>query len=151
MTSRFHGLPRRALVALAALSLAACGSGISLDEPIEGPVWWLTRLNDQPVAPGNEPQRDPQVTFDRSSGRVSGSGGCNRIAGTFTRTGSALRIGQMASTRMACADAARNDTEVQFVQVLQTTASYRLAGPGRLNLLDANGRTVAMLSSAPSR
>lgn len=150
---RMHFLPlsRLLLAATFALGLTACGSGISLDEPIEGPVWWLTRLNDQPVAPGGEPQRDAQVAFDRSSGRVSGSGGCNRISGTFTRTGSALRIGQLASTRMACVDPARSDTEAQFVQALQTTASYRLAGPGRMNLLDASGRTVIVLSSAPSR
>ncbi len=144
-------LSRFLLATTFAVGVTACSSGISLDEPIEGPVWWLTRLNDQPIAPGNEPQRDPQVTFERSSGRVSGSGGCNRITGAFTRTGSTLRIGQMASTRMACVDAARSNTEAQFVQALQTTTSYRLAGPDRLNLLNANGQTVAVLSSAPSR
>jgi len=130
--------------ALLAGALSACGSGISLDEPIEGPVWRLVQLGNEPVAPGGE----AQVQFDRSSGRVSGSGGCNRVSGSFTRSGVALRIGQLASTRMACADPVRGANEAQFVSALQATASYRLAGPGQLALLDATGRTVATLNAA---
>jgi putative lipoprotein len=124
-------------------ALSGCGSGISLDEPIEGPVWRLAQLGDEPIAPGG----DAQIQFDRSSGRVSGSGGCNRVSGSFTRSGSALTIGQLASTRMACTDPVRGANEAQFISALQTTACYRLAGPGRLALLDASGRTVATLSS----
>jgi len=130
--------------ALLAGALSACGSGISLDEPIEGPVWRLVQLGNEPVAPGGE----AQVQFDRSSGRVSGSGGCNRVSGSFTRSGVALRIGQLASTRMACADPVRSANEAQFISALQATASYRLAGPGQLALLDATGRTVATLNAA---
>jgi putative lipoprotein len=136
-------LPALATVMLAA-ALSACGSGISLDEPIEGPVWRLEQLGNEPVAPGGE----AQIQFDRSSGRVSGSGGCNRVSGSFTRSGITLRIGQLASTRMACADPVRGANEAQFISALQTTASYRLAGPGRLALLDASGRTVATLNAA---
>ncbi|MDH6591868.1 heat shock protein HslJ [Variovorax sp. TBS-050B] len=126
-----------------AATLAGCGSGISLDEPIEGPVWRLAQLGNEPVAPGGE----AQVQFDASSGRVSGSGGCNRVSGAFTRSGISLRIGQLASTRMACTDPVRAATEAQFIAALQNTASYRLAGPGRLALLDASGRTVATLNA----
>lgn len=151
MRSTIHPLSSFIFAALFAAGITACGSGISLDEPIEGPVWWLTQLNGQPVGAGREPQRDPQVAFDRNSGRVSGSGGCNRLSGSFTRTGSALRIGQLASTKMACADAARGVVEAQFLQVLQAAATYRLAGPDRLVLLDEGGRTLALLSSQPSR
>jgi putative lipoprotein len=130
--------------ALLAGILSACGSGISLDEPIEGPVWRLVQLGSEPVAPG----ADAQIQFDRNSGRVSGSGGCNRLSGSFTRSGIALRIGQLASTRMACTDPVRGASEAQFISALQGTASYRLAGPGRLALLDATGRTVATLNAA---
>lgn len=140
--TRRTALPVIAAAALLA-SLAGCGSGISLDEPIEGPAWRLAQLGDEPIAPGS----DAQVQFDRSSGRVSGSGGCNRISGTYTRVGSTLKIGQLGSTRMACADPVRGGNEAQFISALQSTASYSLAGPGRLALLDARGRTVALLNS----
>ncbi|MFS2205298.1 META domain-containing protein [Variovorax sp. Varisp36] len=125
-------------------ALAGCGSGISLDEPIEGPAWQLVQLGDEPVAPGS----GAQVQFDRSSGRLSGSGGCNRLSGTFTRSGISLKIGQLASTRMACADPARGANEAQFISALQSTASYSLAGPERLALLNASGRAVATLSTS---
>jgi heat shock protein HslJ len=133
----------------AAAVLSACGSGISLDEPIEGPVWRLVQLGDQPVPPGREPQRDAQLQFDRASGRVSGSGGCNRLTGTFTRAGGQLRIGQVALTRMACLDAERGASEARFAQMLQTVAGYRLAGAAELTLIDAEGRTLATLQGTP--
>ena len=142
-TALFPAIAATALLA----TLAGCGSGISLDEPIEGPAWQLVQLGDEPVQPGS----GAQVQFDRSSGRVSGSGGCNRISGTFTRTGVALKIGQLASTRMACTDPTRGAYEAQFISALQSAASYRLAGPTRLALLDASGRTVALLNSGGSR
>jgi putative lipoprotein len=139
--ARRIALPVLATAALLT-TLTGCGSGISLDEPIEGPVWRLAQLGDEPIAPGGE----AQIQFDRSSGRVSGSGGCNRVSGTFTRSGISLKIGQLASTRMACADPVRGANEAQFLSALQSTTSYSLA-PGRLALLDAGGRTVATLSA----
>jgi len=140
--ARRTALPAVASAALLLTALTGCGSGISLDEPIEGPVWRLVQLGDEPIAAGG----DAQLQFDRNSGRVSGSGGCNRVSGSFTRAGVSLKLGQMAATRMACADPVRGANEAQFLSALQSTASYRLA-PGRLALLDAGGRTVALLSS----
>lgn len=138
--TRRIALPALATTALLT-ALTGCGSGISLDEPIEGPLWRLAQLGDEPIG-----QSEAQLQFDRSSGRVSGSGGCNRVSGSFTRSGITLKIGQLASTRMACADPTRSANEAQFLSALQSTTSYRLA-PGRLALLDAGGRTVAILSS----
>ncbi|MBO9516149.1 MAG: META domain-containing protein [Variovorax sp.] len=139
--------PLAALVLMAAGLLAGCGSGISLDEPIEGPVWRLEQLGGETVAPGSDPQRDPQLQFDRRNGRVSGSGGCNRVTGSFERSGSSLKMSQLASTRMACADPARGASEAQFFAALQATTSYRLQGASRMSLLDSGGRTLAVLST----
>ena len=90
-TTRRRGVLRAGFAATTTALLAACGSGISLDEPIESRVWRLTRLGSQPVAAGNDPQRDPQIRFDGT--RVSGSGGCNRVSGGYQRDGHTLRIG----------------------------------------------------------
>lgn len=137
-----------AIALLAAGLVAGCGSGISLDESIEGPVWRLEQLGGEAVAPTGDPQRDPQVQFDRRNGRVSGSGGCNRVTGTFERSGSSLRMSQLASTRVACPDPALGVSESQFFAALQATTSYRMQGQSRLSLLDASGRTIATLTSA---
>ena len=142
---------RTALAALATTLLAVaatgCGSGVSLDEPIEGPNWRLVRLGDQPIDPNADPQRGAQIQFDRNSGRVVGSGGCNRVSGAYQRSGYDLRMSQLAATKMACADAQRNADESAFFNALQVTASYRLQGAGRLALLDAGGRTLATLKA----
>ncbi|MDM0075036.1 META domain-containing protein [Variovorax sp. J2P1-59] len=145
--ARLGAIPFSVAALLAIGLLAGCGSGISLDEAIEGPVWRLEQLGGEPVAP-SDPQRDAQLRFDRGNGRLSGSGGCNRVSGTFERSGSSLKMSQLASTRMACADPARSVSETQFFAALQATTSYRMQGPSRLSLLDASGRTVATLSSA---
>jgi heat shock protein HslJ len=138
--------------ALVASALAAgCGSGISLDEPIEGPVWQLEQLGSELIEPSSDPRRNAQIQFDRNSGRVTGSGGCNRVSGTYERAGSTLRMRQLGSTRMACQSEAVNINETQFFAALQATASYRLQGGSRLSLLDAAGRTVATLSTAGPR
>jgi heat shock protein HslJ len=143
--------PNPALFVAAALFatglLAGCSSGISLDEPIEGPVWHLEQLGGEPVSSTGDPQRDPQLQFDRRNGRLSGSGGCNRVSGTFERNGNTLKMSQLASTRTACADAARGASEAQFFAALQSTASYRLQGPSRMSLLDSSGRTLAILGT----
>jgi heat shock protein HslJ len=133
--------------ALLASVLAGCGSGISLDEPIEGPIWQLEQLGSELIEPSSDPRRNAQIQFERNSGRVSGTGGCNRVTGTYERSGSTLRLRQLGSTRMACPSEAVNINETQFFAALQATASYRLQGGSKLSLLDATGRTVATLSS----
>lgn len=138
------------LCAASLLLISACGSTISLDEPIEGPVWRLVQLAGQPVAAAAEPARNAHVQLDLN-GRVTGSGGCNRLSGTFVRNASQLRLSQLGATRMACADSARGQLESQFFQALQSTASYRLISTGQLALLDASGRTLALLQSGAVR
>jgi len=139
-----------ASLALLALATTACGSGISLDEPIEGPSWRLVQLGEQPVPLGADPRGDAQVRFD-GAGRVSGSGGCNRMSGTYQRSGANLRVGQLAATKMACAETERSSNESGFFIALQSTASYRMQAPGRLMLLDAAGRTLATLEAGAPR
>ncbi len=147
MRFRPAAIPLFTAALLAAALTAGCSSGINLDEPIEGPVWRLDQLGGEPVASAGDPQRDPQLQFDRRNGRVSGSGGCNRVSGTFERNGSTLKLSQLASTRMACTDPGLSTKEAQFFAALQATASYRLQGPTRLALLDAGGRTLATLTT----
>ena len=57
----------------ASLLASGCGSGINLDEPIEGPVWQLEQLGSELIEPSSDPRRNAQIQFDRSSGRVVAS------------------------------------------------------------------------------
>jgi heat shock protein HslJ len=61
------------------------------------------------------------VTFDRK-GHVYGDAGCNRFTGSYTVTGSHLKIGPLASTMMFC-DGKMN-AESAFLTKLQAATSY---------------------------
>jgi heat shock protein HslJ len=64
-----------------------------------------------------------------ADGTLQGSGGCNRFNGGFTQEGKSLRIGRLASTRMACAEpAGRMAQEAQFLAALESAAKVRREG-----------------------
>ena len=134
-----------ALLLAAAGLLAACGTTVSLDEPIEARSWQLVSIRSQPMAQDTDAQRGAHLQFDGK--RVDGSGGCNRISGSYQRSGHTLRLGPLVATRMACIDPARSIIETDFLAALQETRQYSLAGGNRLTLLDGGGRTLAVLES----
>lgn len=135
---------RLALPTLAIALLAGCGTTVSLDEPIESQTWRLVSVGTQPAQRDADPRRDAQLQFDGS--RVNGSGGCNRLAGPYQRTGNRLTIGPLAATRMACIEAERSAMESSFFAALQATTGYSRLGT-RLTLLDDSGRTLAVLDN----
>ena len=59
---------------------------------------------------------EPYVQF--GDGSVSGSGGCNRFAGSYTFDGSRIAISQMAVTSMACIDDGVMVREAAFLKAL---------------------------------
>jgi heat shock protein HslJ len=138
---------RTALPFLVAFAAAGCASSVSLDQPIEARTWRLASIDAQPVIPSDDPRQAAQVLFDGGAQRVSGSGGCNRISGSYQRTGATLKIGPLVSTRMACLDAGRGQLEQRFLAALQATTSYSIAG-NELILLDARGQTLAKLDGS---
>ncbi|MDM0115364.1 META domain-containing protein [Variovorax sp. J22R133] len=137
---------RAALPLVLAFAVSGCSS-VSLDEPIEARTWRLASIDEQPVIPSQDPQQSAQISFDGANKRVTGSGGCNRITGSYLRTGAQLKIGPLASTRMACIDAGRGQLEARFLAALQATTSYSISG-NELILLDARGQTLAKLDGS---
>lgn len=81
-----------------------------------------------------------------ADGRVSGSGGCNRISGKADISGERISFSPLASTRMACAPAIM-DQEAKFIGALNDVRKWRIDGPrGKLFLLDAQGNEVLLLA-----
>jgi putative lipoprotein len=85
------------------------------------------------VAPGS----DPTVVFE-AAGKVSGNGGCNRFSGPAAVSGTAIRIGPLVSTKMACADPRLNGQEAAYLTALES-ATMIDAGATRLELGNAKG------------
>ena len=72
-------------------------------------------------------------------GRVTGSGGCNRYFGPYERAGEALRIGPLASTRMACLEpAGASEQEAAFFAALERATTWSIR-EDRLQLRAADG------------
>ena len=86
-------------------------------------------------------QREPWFVLDPRSKKVTGSGGCNRITGSYQSHDSTLTFGRLVSTRMACPGM---PTETRFLRALQDTRRYRISGH-TLDLLDSGGQIVVRL------
>lgn len=80
-----------------------------------------------------------------ADGKVTGSGGCNRISGAMTINEAHISFSQMISTEMACAPAIMNQ-EGDFLSALGDARLWRIDEQrDRLILVDAHGVTVLRL------
>ncbi|WP_418991646.1 META domain-containing protein [Alistipes sp.] len=105
--------------------------------PLTGTEWQLIQLGGQTVQP--EEGRFT-LTLLAEGNRLAGVGACNRLTGSFeTDAKRALKIGPVASTRMACPDMAR---EQAFIRALEQTTHYDMDGPMLLLLADGELRAV---------
>ena len=88
--------------------------------------WTLVELDGEPLEIGPD-EIQPMVVLDLEESRVSGSGGVNRLTGTFALSESELRFGSLATTRMAGPESAMH-REQSFLAALERVTSYELEG-----------------------
>lgn len=83
------------------------------------------------------------------AGRISGDTGCNRYSGSMEldTTGS-MRIGSVASTKRACAEADKMRAETEFLRSLGKVSGYRFISSDRMILLDSGGNTLLTFEQA---
>jgi heat shock protein HslJ len=86
-------------VILSALWATACSES-EAPQPLEGVVWRLVEIseNAQSYPTGSKPVT---ITFDQSTGQVTGFSGVNQFRGSYTVDGSIISFGPVISTRMA--------------------------------------------------
>jgi heat shock protein HslJ len=106
---------------------------------LEGTYWRLVAIGDTPVPAANT-EREAHIILNAASRQATGSGGCNRMFGTYTLNGDALSFSGVGSTKMACPGAM--ETENAFLPALARVAKWRSSGQ-QLELLDAAGSVVA--------
>ena len=136
--------PRRSMVVKRFVSISPRES---CDSPLRGTYWKLVRLGDTPV-PAAEKPHEAHLVFAADEPRISGSGGCNRLTGSFELDGDKIRLGQVAGTRMACP--AGMDQEQRFLQAFEKVDRYRISGL-RLEMLDAAGKPLARFEAVEPR
>ena len=120
---------RRLVVIIAVASTVGCGSlrGGEDGQRLAAADWRLSELSGRAAIP-TEVSRRPWLRFEPDSGRVSGSGGCNRLTGPFTTDRGAIRFGTLASTKMACLDEALSRQEDDFLSVLNSVNRFDVEG-----------------------
>lgn len=90
------------------------------------------------------PMENTQINLDfHDQGTLNGSDGCNRYVSGYVLESGRLRIGPLATTRMACRGPdAVAEQATAYANALSLVSGYRIEGP-RLTLIDAEGEVVA--------
>ena len=130
-----------ALLGGALLACAVIGVGVT-PTGLENARWTLATLGPE-RAPIAETQTEAYLEFGSVPGRVSGSGGCNRLTCSYALRGDAIELGAIAATRMACER--DMDTEQSLEAALAATAKWAIVD-GELELYGADGRLLASFS-----
>jgi heat shock protein HslJ len=110
--------------------------------PLAYTEWTLVELAGEPVEIGPD-EIQPTIVLDLEESRVSGSGGVNRLTGSFALSESELRFGTLMTTRMAGPESSMQ-REQSFLAALDQVTSYELDGRA-LTLRDGD-HAVARLS-----
>ena len=106
---------------------------------LRGTKWLLVALGDKPVTV-TDSNRAAHIILQPDSKQVAGSGGCNRMFGTYELNGDALRFSGVGATKMACKDGM--DTEGAFLPALLRVRQWKIAGQ-QLELSDSAGVALA--------
>jgi heat shock protein HslJ len=109
-------------------------------KPLTGTHWTLTQLNGKPVSPESS-RKEAYIELTAETNRISGSGGCNRLTGSYEIDGASLHFRQVASTMMACPGDVM-PREQEFIKALSAAAGFRIHG-STLLLRDKDGVAVA--------
>jgi heat shock protein HslJ len=113
------------------------------DRALEGTKWLVTTYYDGEVARNNPAGGDdgPYLTF--ADGKVTGSGGCNRLSGKATVDGETITFEPIITTKMACADKGKNTDETHILNVLKGKVSFEIDA-GSLKLSNPDGYGIGL-------
>lgn len=131
------------LMGIVVVCLAACTSTSSDSVPasvtnLTGATWVAEDIDGRGVI--DNAQSTVEFTADN---RVAGRAGCNRYGGSVSIDGKKLTVGQLISTKMACAPALM-DQELRFLKALEAARSFELQGT-KLRVLDESGQQRLLL------
>jgi heat shock protein HslJ len=91
---------------------------------LPGTEWVLADLAGTPALPGGK----ATLAFPEA-GRVAGNGSCNRFTGAVIISGDTMKMGPLASTRMACMDSEVSKQEDAYFKALNAATRYAYQDP----------------------
>lgn len=87
--------------------------------------WNLVELDGAPVH-ASTLESQPYIYLQAQGDKVSGSGGCNRLFGSYDLNGNSLEFHSVAATQMACPGSSM-DNEARFFEVLKLVTNFQIA------------------------
>lgn len=105
--------------------------------------WVIEQARAEPILD----KRRARLVLGRD-GRLSGHNSCNAMNGSFTLEGDRIRIGPVATTRMACPELQR-EQEDRILTALELAVTARVRPDGLLEIRDADGRGLLRATPAP--
>lgn len=81
---------------------AASGAQLALQQGLLGVRWRVKELLGSPLGPAAGGARAPHLEFEAAHLRLSGSGGCNRLMGSFALEGQRILFKRVITTMMSC-------------------------------------------------
>jgi heat shock protein HslJ len=113
---------------------------------LTGPTWHMIAYNNgKQAVVSAEAGADVTAVFG-TDGQVTGNATCNQYNGPYTAKDDTIKIGPLASTKMACPSDALNTQEIAYLTALQNAATYTIQGT-HLELRDADGALMAEYQS----
>lgn len=101
--------------------------------------WVLIELNGKKIDSENSNGNSPSLDIDGNMGKISGSGGCNRIMGSVNIIGEKIEFGMIASTMMACPNM---EIEREFLTIIsEKKMEYRIKD-ANLYMTDEKGNEL---------
>ena len=135
-----HGAPYHAEVIVEPIKPVATAKS-----EIEGIEWKLIRVGVLAVMSDGA---QANIAFHADGSKISGSGGCNRLVGSYQLNGNSLRISPVGMTRMACPEPLMKQ-EQEVNKALEATTSYKLSG-NTLELLNGE-KTLAQFRAGSKK
>ncbi|QTN24017.1 META domain-containing protein [Rhizobacter sp. AJA081-3] len=142
---------RLILCTLALSGLAACAAAPGAEPPappvsreVHG-TWVIEQARTEPILD----KRRARLVLG-ADGRLSGHTSCNAMNGPYSLSGDTIKIGAIATTRMACGPLLL-EQEDRILTALELAATARVRPDGLLELRDADGRGVLRATRAPAQ
>jgi heat shock protein HslJ len=118
------------------------------DASLTNTYWKLLEVGGQPVVVTQQ-LREPQLVLNGQDGRFAGSGGVNRLMGSYIVDGKGLTFSQVASTMMAGAPEAMQQ-EQAIVAALGAVREFSIVGD-QLALVNDAGQPVLRAAAVALR
>jgi heat shock protein HslJ len=137
---------RNLIIVVVAIAVLLVGCATSRDDSssLKDTRWVLVTLGGEALLPDTAP------SAEFSADKISGTAGCNTYFGTYSASGSDLRLSELAVTEMWCMEPEGvMEQEAAYLSALNTVASYRVDAD-RLELYEEAGAQILVFDPQES-